>query len=88
MVDERTRKEIKQNASDKAESEHPDSAFLFWGKNAVIDRMVSGFLIDTVGKLARRGKIKGGGKDVFEKSISVADARRNGADRQDVVEGE
>jgi hypothetical protein len=29
-------KEIKQNVGDKAESEHPGSAFLFWGRNAVI----------------------------------------------------
>jgi hypothetical protein len=43
---------------------------------------------DTVGELARRGKIKGGGSNVFEKSITVADARRNGADREDVVERE
>jgi hypothetical protein len=32
VVDKRTRKEIKQNASDEAEPEHPGSAFLFWAE--------------------------------------------------------
>jgi hypothetical protein len=45
-------------------------------------------LRDTVGELARRGKMRGGGQDVFKESISVGDARRNGADRKDVVERE
>ena len=34
--DERTRKEIRQDASDKAEREYPGSAFPFLGKNAII----------------------------------------------------
>jgi hypothetical protein len=44
-----------------------------------------GFLKDTVGKLARGGKIRSGGCHVFENTIALANARRNGTDREDVV---
>jgi hypothetical protein len=42
-------------------------------------------LRDTVGKLARGGKIRSGGCHVFENTIALGDARRDGTDREDVV---
>jgi hypothetical protein len=42
-------------------------------------------LRDTVGELGKRGKMGGGGWHVFENTKPLADAGRNGTDREDVV---
>jgi hypothetical protein len=42
-------------------------------------------LKDTVGKPTRRSKMRDGGWHVSENAISVADAGRNGTDREAVV---
>jgi Fe-S cluster assembly iron-binding protein IscA len=44
-----------------------------------------GFLKDTVGKPGKRIKIVGGGCHEFKNTITLADTRRNGTDREDVV---
>ena len=55
MGDERTRKEIRQDVSDKAELEYPGSAFRFLGKNAVITN-APGSLAKWGGKKVNRNK--------------------------------
>jgi len=40
-------------------------------------------LRDTVGKPARRSKMREGGYHVLENTITLADAGRNGADREE-----
>jgi hypothetical protein len=45
-------------------------------------------LRDTVGKRAKRDKMRGGGWHVSKNSITLADARRNRTDREDAVGGE
>jgi hypothetical protein len=47
--------------------------------------LMQGFLKDTVGKPARRSKIRSGGCHVFENTIALADAGRHGTDREEVV---
>jgi hypothetical protein len=42
-------------------------------------------LRDTVGKPARRSKIRSGGLYVFENTNPLADAGRNGSSREDVI---
>jgi hypothetical protein len=48
---------------------------------------IYGFRIlrDTVGKPARRSKIRSGGYHEFENTITLADAQRDGADREEFV---
>jgi hypothetical protein len=47
--------------------------------------LAQGFLKDTVGKPARRSKIRSGGLYVFENTKPLADAGRNGSSREDVI---
>jgi hypothetical protein len=43
---------------------------------------------DTVGKLIKMSKIKGGGSDVSKSTTTLANARRNGAGWEDIAERE
>jgi hypothetical protein len=55
---------------------------------AICSAPVYGLLSDTVGKPAKRGKMRGGGRNVSENTTTMANASRNRTDRAQIVERE